>query len=250
MSRLLQVGDPAPAKIINPEGTSPILLVCEHAGQGIPAALGDLGLTQDQRDAHIGWDIGAAAVTHLLSERLNATAILQHYSRLVIDCNRPPEAVDSVPEVSDGIKIPGNIALPNRRQRVEEIFEPFHAQVSGLLDSGRFSVAISVHSFTPVMQNVPRPWDIGFLYRKDADTPSRLAAYMQKTFPWMTIGHNQPYQVTGVSDWFVPVHGEARGLKHSLIEIRNDHISTEDGQAKWADILGDSLQHFLTEAST
>jgi predicted N-formylglutamate amidohydrolase len=73
---------------------------------------------------------------------------------------------------------------------------------------------------------------------------------MQKTFPWMTIGHNQPYQVTGVSDWFVPVHGEARGLKHSLIEIRNDHISTEDGQAKWADILGDSLQHFLTEAST
>ena len=250
MSRLLQDGDPTPAEIFNPEGSSPILLVCEHAGQGIPAALGDLGLTQDQRNAHIGWDIGAAAVTRLLSDSLDATAILQHYSRLVIDCNRPPKALDSVPEVSDGIGIPANQSLSNRRQRIEEIFEPFHDQVTRLLDSSRFRVAISVHSFTPIMQNVPRPWDIGFLYRKDTTTSSKLATYMKKAFPWMTIGHNQPYQVTGLSDWFVPEHGEARGINHSLIEIRNDHITTKQGQAQWADILDATLQHFLTEALT
>nr|WP_321982222.1 N-formylglutamate amidohydrolase [uncultured Cohaesibacter sp.] len=247
MTQLLQAGDPSPSLILNPEGTCPILLACEHAGQGIPKALGDLGLSREQLDMHIGWDIGAAALTHLLSERLNATAILQHYSRLVIDCNRPPEAPDSVPEVSDKVTIPANVDADNKPARVDEIFTPYQGQVSRLLDSGRYKAALSIHSFTPVMQGVPRPWDIGFLFGTHEDTSRRLAAFLEKAYPWMTIGFNEPYQVSGLSDWFVPRHGEARGLPHALIEVRNDHISDKDGQEKWADILAASFRHFLEE---
>ena len=248
MSRLLQPGDPAPAIIINPDGSFPILIVCEHAGQGIPKALGDLGISREELDMHIGWDIGAAAVTRALSKLLDAPAVLQHYSRLVIDCNRPPEAVDSVPPVSDRIIIPANQHPADKAERVAEIFEPYQAEITRLLDTGRFKAAISVHSFTPVMQGVPRPWDIGFLYRKDQATSKSLARFLEGAYPDLTIGHNEPYTVTGVSDWFVPIHGEARGLPHSLIEIRNDHITTPDGQAVWADILARSLKHLLAEA--
>lgn len=250
MSRLLQAGDPAPARILNPNGASPILLACEHAGQGIPAALGDLGLSQEDRDKHIGWDIGARAVTEHLSEILDATAIFQHYSRLVIDCNRPPQAVDSVPEISDRIPIPANINATNKQQRVEEIFQPYQAELSNLLDSGRYSMVISVHSFTPVMQGVPRPWDIGFLFRKDTQTSHALAAFLDEAYPWMTIGMNEPYKVTGLSDWFVPEHGEARNLPHSLVEIRNDHITSTQGQAKWAEILAASLRAVMAKELT
>lgn len=249
MTRLLQAGDPSPSVIINPEGTSPILLACEHAGQGIPLALGNLGINRDQLDMHIGWDIGAAALTRLLAERLNATAIFQHYSRLVIDCNRPPEAPDSIPETSDGIRIPANIDPDNREARVAEIFEPYQADISRLLDSGRYRIALSIHSFTPVMRGFARPWDIGFLFRKDTATSQTLAAFLAKAYPWMTIGMNEPYQVSGLSDWFVPRHGEARHLPHALIEVRNDHIPDKDGQEKWADILAASFDHLVDEVS-
>lgn len=249
MTQLLQAGDPAPAKTINPEGDFPILLVCEHAGQGIPMVLGDLGLSRQHLDAHIGWDIGAAAVTRRLSVSLNATAVLQHYSRLVIDCNRPPNAEDSVPQVSDGIPIPANLKPRNKAQRIEEIFTPYQAKISNFLDSGRFQAVVSIHSFTPVMQGIPRPWDIAFLYRKDRDTSSQLARFIETQYPGITIGHNEPYQAGETSDWFVPVHGEARGIAHSLIEIRNDHISDTRGQKKWANMIATSL-HYLLRGKT
>lgn len=247
MTQLLQASDPAPAEIINPEGDFPILLVCEHAGQGIPTVLGDLGLSRQHLDAHIGWDIGAAAVTRHLSASLNATAVLQYYSRLVIDCNRPPDAQDSMPQMSDGIVIPANLKPRNKAQRIKEIFTPYQAKISHFLDCGRFQAVVSIHSFTPVMRGIPRPWDIAFLYRKDKDTSLQLARFIETHYPGITIGYNEPYQASETSDWFVPVHGEARGIAHSLIEIRNDHIGDTGGQKKWANILAPSLCYLLRE---
>ncbi|WP_095090615.1 N-formylglutamate amidohydrolase [Mesorhizobium sophorae] len=244
---LLGPGDPAPCDIVNPDGSSPVLLVCEHAGQAIPAALGDLGITREALDDHIGWDIGAAAVVRLLALRLDAVAVLQSYSRLVIDCNRPPEAPDAIPSVSDGKTIPGNqeIALTDRFLRTAQIFEPFHAEIGRRLDSGRHTVAISVHSFTPRMNNVARPWDIGFLFRLDAETPIHLRESVLRRFPGIVVGMNEPYQISDAGDWFVPRHGEARGIHHSLIEIRNDNIRTVEGQERWAGIVGAAIEDFL-----
>lgn len=245
--RLLRQADPIPFEVINPDGPSPVLLVCEHAGQVIPTALGDLGITREALDEHVGWDIGAAAVARLLSRRLDAVAILQPYSRLVIDCNRPPDVQDAIPPISDGIKIPGNEGLDfeDRAARITEIFEPFHAAIGQCLDKRRHSLAISIHSFTPRMNNVARPWDVGFLFRLDTDTSARLKKYISRKYPDLRIGMNEPYQISDSTDWFVPRHCESRGLSNSLIEIRNDHLRTTEGQDRWANIVASSIEDYL-----
>jgi predicted N-formylglutamate amidohydrolase len=58
----------------------------------------------------------------------------------------------------------------------------------------------------------------------------------------MTFTFNEPYEVEDFGDYTIPVHGEQRGLPHSLLEIRNDHISDEAGQREWTDVLTRVLQ--------
>lgn len=249
---LLGPDDPAPVAEINAAGAAPLLLVCEHAGQAIPARLAGLGVTRDQLDAHIGWDIGAAEVTRRLAAALDAPAVMQRYSRLVIDCNRPPEAPDSIPETSDGHAIPGNrgVSAQERRARIDEIFAPYQAAVAARLDRAAIGSTVSIHSFTPRMNGIDRPWDVGFLFRRDAATSSRLAEALAALAPDLIIGMNQPYQIDDESDWFVPRIGEARGLPHSLIEIRNDHIRSAAGQRLWAERLSLILGAFITDHLT
>jgi predicted N-formylglutamate amidohydrolase len=50
----------------------------------------------------------------------------------------------------------------------------------------------------------------------------------------LIVGDNAPYAITGDSDYTVPVHGEARGLPHVEIEIRQDLIADDGRQAAWA----------------
>ena len=107
-TRLLGADDPLPVTVLNPGARSPLLLVCDHASQTVPAALGGLGLPAAELARHIGWDIGAALVTAHLAERFDAAAVLSGYSRLVIDCNRAPGDAGSIPAVSDGTVIPGS----------------------------------------------------------------------------------------------------------------------------------------------
>ena len=248
-SGLLTAGDPAPVEILNPDSSAPVVLMCEHAGQAVPERLSGLGVTRDALDAHIGWDIGAAAVTRLMAASLGAPAVLQRYSRLVIDCNRPPDAPDAIPAVSDGVAVPGNAKLgPQEREaRVTEIFEPFHAAANALFERAERRATFAIHSFTPVFGGVGRPWELGFLFRRDTRTSAHLRAFVARRHPGMRIGMNQPYQIEDSSDWFVPRHGEARGLPHSLIEIRNDLIAGAEGQARWAELLSAAITDFMKD---
>ena len=245
--KLLSGEDPDPVEWVNAKSDHPVLLVCEHAGQRLPSRLGDLGLPSDALNAHIGWDIGARAVTLRMAEKLDAPAVLQRYSRLVIDCNRPPEAPDAIPAISDGVKIPGNTGLDavHRQARVSEIFQPFHDATATLLDNASRRAAFAIHSFTPSMGGKSRPWDIGLLYRHDDETSPRLRDAIAAIRPDLTIGMNEPYQIEDASDWFVPRHGEARGIAHSLIEIRNDHIADAAGQSAFADLLSAAILTLL-----
>lgn len=249
MPPLLGPGDPPPVEVVNEGGAAPVLLVCEHAGQAVPASLAGLGVTQAELDDHIGWDIGAGAVTQHLAKALDAPAVMQPYSRLVIDCNRPTEAADAMPEVSDGIAVPGNLGLaPSARAaRVVAIFDPFQAEVGRWLARRRIRATFSIHSFTPRMAGIDRLWDIGFLFRADRATSAALSGHLAAHYPGLAIGMNQPYQIDDASDWFVPRHGEARGLPHSLIEIRNDHIRRPEGQALWADRLAGAIRAFIKD---
>ena len=249
---MLGANDPAPLTVHNAQAASPFVLIADHAGQRIPERLGDLGLSQQERDRHIGWDIGIAGVTERLSEKLDAFAILQTYSRLVIDCNRPLQAPSSIVTVSDGSEIPGNLRLDDeaRTARALEIFAPYHARMTQELDRRAAqslpSVLVSMHSFTPVFAGFVRPWHAGVLYHRDARLAHALLAALRAE-PDLVVGDNQPYAVSDGSDFAVPVHGEQRGLLHVELEIRQDLIADAAGQEAWAERLARLLPSLLPD---
>lgn len=232
------------------QGSSPFVLLADHAGQGIPRALGDLGIGQAELDRHIGWDIGIAGVTRALSRQLDAWAIEQHYSRLVIDCNRPHGSPTLVPAVSDGTVIPANQALAasQRQARIEAIHAPYHAAISSELDrrlaAGQRTALVLLHSFTPVMNDSPRPWHCGVLYNRDTRLAQALLAALHAEGD-LVVGDNQPYAISDDSDYAANVHGEARGLPYVEIEIRQDLIADAAGQQAWADRLARLLPPLL-----
>ena len=236
---LLGTDDPAPVRVLRPAGHSEFFLTADHAGRTIPRQLGTLGLPQSELERHIACDIGIAGVTETLAQALDATAVLQAYSRLVIDCNRQPGWASSIPRISELTAIPGNEALPpaEREARRRAIFLPYHQRIAELLDrrvaAGHRTVLIAMHSFTPVFKGEIRNIDIGVLYNRDARFANLLLDLLRAEGD-LAVGDNAPYAITGTSDYTVPVHGEERGLPHVEIEIRQDLIADAAGQAAWA----------------
>ena len=230
-----------PFRIVNPQGKSPVLLVCEHASRYIPEALGQLGLDDTAAREHIAWDIGALALAEALSARLDATLLVANYSRLLIDLNRPLAAPDAIPEHSEIYPIPGNRGLTAaaRQERVSSIFEPFHRQLSELIDgrieAQRASRLVGVHSFTPSYRGETRPWVAGVLFGKADAYANRIIGGLRQSGE--EIGSNQPYVIDPLEDMTVPVHGDERGLDAVLIEIRNDGLRTPQGVETWAERL-------------
>lgn len=239
---LLDREDIPPVHELNEQSRSPFLLTCDHYGRTIPRVLGDLGLTANELTRHIAWDIGIAGVADVLSRRLDAHLIAQRYSRLVIDCNRPPDAPSSIPPISDATIIPGNQALTlhEAETRRRAIFDPYHDRIGDVierrLDDGQPTVLVSLHSFTPVYAGVARPWHVGTLYHRDTRLPSLLLKSLRDE-PALVVGDNEPYAVSDRTDYTIPVHGEARGLMNTGIEIRQDLIADQAGQTQWADRL-------------
>jgi len=226
-------------RLLRADGRSDVFLTADHAGRAIPRSLAGLGLPDSELDRHIAWDIGIAGVTERLSDALDATAVLQTYSRLVIDCNRDPAVPSSIPEVSEVTAIPGNAGLSaaQRDARRQAVFAPYHACIRSALDArqaaGRRTVYVAMHSFTPVFKGESRAMQVGVLYNRDA----RLACIMLELLRAegdLTVGDNAPYAVSDVTDYGVPVHAERRGLPHVEIEIRQDLIADAAGQAAWA----------------
>ncbi|UYV35764.1 N-formylglutamate amidohydrolase [Rhodobacteraceae bacterium D3-12] len=242
---LLAPSDPPPVEKINAESASPIFLLCEHAGKAIPAALGDLGVTPDVIESHRGWDIGAEDLARRLADLLGAPLVIQRYSRLVIDCNRPHDSARSVPLKSDGVVIPSNqsASAADRFARVEEIFMPMNAAISRLMEGRK--AAFSVHSFTPNLGGQARPWHAGFLSRADQASADAFVAHLSNIRPDLHCAVNQPYQIEADTDWFVPAHAEPRGVRHCLIEVRNDQLGDDAGIAQWADLLANAITAIL-----
>lgn len=237
---LLMPGDPLPVAVTNPGSAASVFLVADHAGRRVPARLGDLGLPQAEFDRHIAWDIGIAAVSRRIAAALGATLIEQAYSRLVIDCNRPPRVPNSIPVISEATPIPGNEGLTRaeREARRREIFDPYHGAITAALDARpeRPTVLFAMHSFTPSYLGIARPWQIGTLYGRDDRVAKALGRLLEHD-GGLVVGDNKPYDVTDETDHTIPVHGERRRLPHVGIEIRQDLIADERGQAEWADRL-------------
>jgi len=240
--RLIGEGQLPPVIHSNASGRSPFLLTADHYGRLIPPALGDLGLPEQEMTRHIAWDVGIAGVAERLATLLDAVLVAQRYSRLVIDCNRPPGAASSIPILSEETTIPGNEGLSRdaAETRRREIFDPYHqcidAVISQRLQAHRPTVLVALHSFTPVYAGIARPWHIGALYHRDRILPPLLIKALRAE-PNLVVGDNEPYAASDLTDYTIPVHGEARGLINTGIEIRQDLIEDDAGQQQWAERL-------------
>ena len=250
LSRLLSSDDPLPVSVLNPGAHSPLLLLCDHASHAVPAALAGLGLPAAELTRHIGWDPGAALVSAHLAGRFDAAAVLSGFSRLVIDCNRRIEDASSIPEISDGTKVPGNDALSSsaRQQRIDTFYYPYHAAIDqslkNFIDREQVPAFISVHSCTPVMGGRHRPWHIGVLSNRDL----RLAAPLIESLTAnaeLVVGDNEPYSGKSEAGYTIQAHAEKRGIPHVMLEIRQDLIGDTAGAQHWAHVIEKALRQIL-----
>jgi len=240
----LAVDDPAPFVMHMADGGAPIVLCCEHGGRALPRCLADRAPAPGDMDRHIAWDVGAAPTGRIIAERLGAPLALQTYSRLVVDSNRPRHAADLAPPASDGTVIAFNRSLaPSELDlRWGAIHQPFHTEVGRLVESRRPRAFVAVHSFTPQLRGgAPRPMGIGLLVRRDPAFALAIAAALGDLAPDQQVALNAPYRIEDNSDYTIPVHAEARGLAHVLIEIRNDLIADRAGQERWGALIATAL---------
>ena len=237
--RLLEDDEPAACVVSGREGRSNFVIVVDHASLRIPRRLGDLGLPAAQLQRHIAWDIGALEVARRLAAALDAPLVAQNYSRLVIDCNRDPAVASSIPTSGERLQIPGNIDLTvaARTARRVEIFEPYHDAIRTLLDerqaAGRTTILVAQHSMTPVFMDERREMHAAVLYNRDRRIAGLLLDSLRRE-AGLHVADNEPYFVSDETDYTIPRHGEARGLPHVEIEIRQDLVSDARGHAEWA----------------
>ncbi len=231
-----------PVRITNRGGNSPLVLICDHASNFLPAQFGTLGLEKSDLQRHIAWDPGAQPVALRMAEALDAVLVESCVSRLVVDCNRPLDAPDLIPPVSETTAIPGNADLS--ADRAQGARRPVVAAfpcggrkvVSERLARGQATRLVSIHSFTPIYRGKSRPWQIGVIHDDDRRIAAPLIAALQ-ALKGITVGVNEPYSPADRVYFTLERHARSRGLPCAMIEIRNDEISDEAGQRKWADLL-------------
>ncbi|BCM21573.1 N-formylglutamate amidohydrolase [Mesorhizobium sp. J8] len=229
-------------RVTNPGGSSPFVFTCDHASNFLPAELGTLGLPIEDLSRHIAWDPGALPVASRMAEALDATLVETRVSRLVIDCNRPLDAPDLVPPVSETTVIPGNAGLSDKQRaaRIDLAWRPFHDTIAQTVERrlarGQETRLVSVHSFTPVYKGKSRPWHIGIIHDDDRRLAKPLVAALRR-LAGVTVGVNEPYSPADRVYFTLERHARSRGLACAMIEIRNDEIAGETGQRKWADLL-------------
>jgi predicted N-formylglutamate amidohydrolase len=244
---------PEPAVAVErADAPSPVVLVCDHASNHLPSRYGSLGLTAADLRRHFAWDPGALAVSRLLSELLDAPLVHGCVSRLVIDVNRNPSDVDSIVETADGVKVPGNAKLSTaeRQRRVAEIYAPFHAAIESLLvrrvRQGRRSALIAIHTFSPSLGGVARPWHCGVIFASDSRIGDAIVGKLRSE-AGLLVGVNEPYAPSDRVYHTMSRHGEANGHPAAMIEIRNDLVADDETQATWAARLASLLKEAAQE---
>jgi len=236
----------APVRVRNRAGKGRFVILCDHASHYIPPEYGTLGLDAEERISHIAWDPGALPVAQRLAKALDAPLIESRVSRLVADCNRPLDAPDLVPQISERTMIPGNhgLTLAERRRRIATAHAPYHACIEGLIEerlaAGSETWVLALHSFTPVYKSAPRPWQIGIVHDEDVRLARPTIAALS-AFEAITVGDNEPYSPADRVYYTLERHARSRSLPCMMIEIRNDEIRDELRRRKWAGFLAGIL---------
>ncbi|AZO52612.1 MULTISPECIES: N-formylglutamate amidohydrolase [unclassified Mesorhizobium] len=232
----------APFDIVEGDRKRGIVLLADHARRDLPEEYGSLGLPSAEFDRHIAYDIGVEAVTRELAALLGVPALIANFSRLLIDPNRGEDDPTLIRQLYDGTVVPGNypMAPEERERRLDRFYRPYHDAVGAMIASvvqasGQAPFIFSVHSFTPVMQGIKRPWHVGILWDKD-DRVARPLIDMLAEDKNLIVGDNEPYDGALRGDTMFK-HAIVNGYAHALIEIRQDLIADQKGILAWAERL-------------
>lgn len=233
--------------------TPDVLIVCEHASNHIPDALDQLGLSATVTKSHVAWDPGALGVAQELRKAFDSVLVEGAVSRLVYDCNRPPEAESAIPEQSEVFEIPGNRALnpADRQARVSRVYEPFTKALEDQITAHRdtLELMVTVHSFTPVFHGVTRDVEIGILHGRDTAFAHRMMATAPVDGAF-EVRLNEPYAAVDGVAHTLDKHGAANNLPSVMIEIRNDLIATSEQQENLAGYLSAWIKTALDNHNT
>jgi len=236
--------------IIKATRDRPVFIFGDHASKHIPAEFDNLGLSGDDLARHIAWDIGTETIIRHLCEHFGCGGQLAAVSRLVIDINRDPNANGLIPTDSDGSKIPGNANLSKsaRQDRMDRFYTPYHKALGDALNQLEDPLVLSIHSFTPKPDlGEHRLTDIGLLVKHDELRAKKFREMFMRLGRNFTIGMNEPYSAYDLN-YTVDEHVAPRGLRHLAIEIRQDHIDTDDKAHDIASILADRLEVIVNRA--
>lgn len=233
----------APFQILREGVRGPFVIVCDHASNFIPSELNKLGVAEAELARHIAWDIGAADIARILSERFESPAILSGISRLVIDCNRQLDAPDLIPEVSDGTVIRGNVGLRDEEKqiRIADYFVPYHEAVEAVISENPGATFLSIHTMTDRMNGVFRPWPISLSSYRDRTLVEPLLAALRSAGEFL-VGDNEPYDLDPAVDYSTPYHALRRGMAHIQVEFRQDEAADEKGQRLWAGRFAEAIE--------
>lgn len=232
-----------PVEVINSGGSSSVVLVCEHASPHIPASFDSLGLLPEHRRSHAAWDPGAMAVARGLSQALDAALVAGTTSRLVYDCNRPPDAPDAMPAKSETIMVPGNARLSpqDRAARAAAIYLPFRAALARQIEQTEHPVLVTIHSFTPVYHGRPRRVELGVLHDEDTRLADAMLQVSADHTPRL-VERNRPYGPDDGVTHTLKEHGVAQGHLNVMLELRNDLILTPEKQRTMAEMIAPWLE--------
>ncbi len=236
-----------PFHIISPTSEAPLFIFGDHASHHIPERYNNLGLSGEDLTRHIAWDIGTEAVIRGLCFRFGCGAVVAGFSRLLIDPNRSKHMQSLIPKSSDGTLIPGNqnVDAAERAERIETLYTPYHAAITKALNGLSSPLTVSLHSFTPkpAMGDV-RTLDMGLLVKHDEGTAEDFKNALYRLAPKLSVGINEPYSAHDLNHT-IDLHVAPRALPHLAIEIRQDHISHDQGVARYVKLLGDALKQIM-----
>jgi len=237
----------APVTILNPEGSFSVVLTCEHASCAVPAAYQNLGVSSEHLKRHIGWDIGARAVVQEIIQRIDSPAVSSGYSRLLIDCNRDLSDHDLIIPESDGILVPANrhVTDSERHRRIADFYNPYHAAIDHVLAQKKSQpiILLSVHSFTPILGEKKRPFDLGILFDCYADLAQEFGQRLSQT--GYRVRYNEPYSGYDGLIYSARSHGERNDLVYLEIEMNNGLLLSPVGIAEMGQKLSQVLKGLL-----
>ena len=232
-----------PVETVNPDSLPGVLILADHASNALPPEYGTLGLDESEFERHIAYDPGTAALARALAVRMNATAILSGFSRILIDPNRGEDDPTLVMRISDGAIVPGNRHIDEAEieRRLDGFYRPYHDAIEAQIARTVRPAILSLHSFTPQLRGRdPRPWHAGVLWTADEESARRLLDILRRE-EGLCVGENEPYRGGSPGDT-LDRHAVRRDLPNLLIEIRNDLIADEAGVAEWADRLAPAVR--------